>query len=105
MMDLRSPVLLAIMALIGCAQPAGQLADGSPVYGRSFMPDDDDGLVTVNCRAGEQGVLEDCRIVEETPEGLGLGDLALETAAKARLRPDGVAIGGRFEFTLRIQLD
>lgn len=110
---MKSGVMVAVLGLAlglsACASEGnlvGTAADGSPVYGRSFTPNERDGSVKVNCAVVEDGLLTDCRIVSEQPEGMGFGQMVLDNIAKtqARVRPkqDG-QIGQRVEFTTRIR--
>ena len=43
--------------------------------------------VTLRCHVGILGRLARCVVAEETPAGLGVGDLALRTAEKMRVSP------------------
>jgi hypothetical protein len=92
-------LLLALLAA-GCASsPVDYLPDGSPVRGRSFSPTPEDGYVTLNCMAELDGSLSDCRVVKESPEGLGMGDLVLKRVAEAKLNSQSRSQAGRVEFT------
>jgi hypothetical protein len=47
------------------------------------------GEATLQCRAGEGGVLEACRIVSEMPRGLDFGPAAKVMARRQRIRAAG----------------
>jgi TonB family protein len=56
------------------------------------------GRVQLDCMAGADGALSDCRVAAEDPSGLGFGDAALKLALEFRFNPwtdDGRPIGGR----------
>jgi len=66
------------------------------------------GWAKVNCGFDTQGRLLDCRIVEESPVGAGLGERVLEAVGAGRLAPrtvEAVQPGARVEFTTRFRLD
>jgi TonB family protein len=66
------------------------------------------GRAELNCAVSAQGLLEDCKVVSETPADMGFGGAALALAPKYVLRPamvDGKAVGGaRFQFGIRFEM-
>lgn len=55
------------------------------------------GRGDVNCAIGKDGVMTDCRVTKETPEGLGFGEAALKAAGGFVLNPwsyDGRPVEG-----------
>jgi len=55
------------------------------------------GRGDVNCAIGKDGVMTDCRVTKETPEGLGFGEAALKAASGFVLNPwsyDGRPVEG-----------
>jgi TonB family protein len=55
------------------------------------------GLATMSCEVTATGALAECKILKETPAGIGFGDAALEMSKYFRMRPktvDGEAVGG-----------
>ena len=46
------------------------------------------GLVTLNCKAADDGALAGCQQVSEFPAGVGLGHAALELAPSIRIGPE-----------------
>ncbi|OJU13761.1 MAG: hypothetical protein BGN86_15415 [Caulobacterales bacterium 68-7] len=64
------------------------------------------GLGTVACKVNNRGGLGDCKVVSETPTGLGFGAAALKAAEVMQINPwtdDGRPMDGR-ELTLPIRL-
>lgn len=56
------------------------------------------GRATLTCRVRLDTTLSDCRLVDETPPGLGFGEAALAAARYFRFRPptqNGAPIDGR----------
>lgn len=64
------------------------------------------GRATVSCDASSQGVIENCEIVSETPEGYGFGLSAVQIVQRGRLVPsaDGQPYEG-FQITVPFTLD
>ncbi len=63
-----------------------------------------EGSASVACSAAPDGTLSHCRIVSETPPGVGFGPSALSAARSARLSPESVqdaAPGSEVRFVLR----
>ena len=66
-----------------------------------------EGQATLNCLVTVAGVLTDCRVSAETPEGYGFGEAAVAGTASGRMSPrtiDGVAVLARVTFTVRFSL-
>ena len=56
------------------------------------------GRVRVQCRLANDGVLNDCVVLSETPAGYGFGEAALNVASRFQMRPgtrDGQPIAGQ----------
>jgi TonB family protein len=56
------------------------------------------GKVRVQCRLANDGVLNDCVVLSETPTGYGFGEAALNVATRFQMRPgtrDGQPIAGQ----------
>ena len=61
-------------------------------------------VVELNCGFRPDGALNDCRVLREEPEDMGLARAALSAAARARLAPSGLTDAlpdGRIQFSLR----
>ncbi|QSF53504.1 TonB family protein [Brevundimonas fontaquae] len=94
-----------LFALSACASPPVTVAaDGTPVVGRSFTPDPEDGSVTVECTVAQNGTLSACIVISETPPGQGFGQAALNIAQKAKLTTAQSRPGGKVRFTTRFRL-
>lgn len=107
LMKVRSLIAMlgALLAISGCAprgEPLATALDGTLIYSRSFTPTDRDGAATINCAIGEDRKLTDCRVVSETPEGMGYGSQALASAANARVS-DAQLAGTRADFGFRFR--
>lgn len=92
-------VVLASLIGLGAAGCAGQ-GKPSDVAGT--------GWAKANCGVDPQGRLFDCRIIEESPVGAGLGEAVLKAAGAGRLAPrtvESARPGARVEFTTRFRLD
>ena len=92
-------VVLSSLIGLGAAGCAGQ-GKPSDVAGT--------GWAKANCGVDPQGRLFDCRIIEESPVGAGLGEAVLRAATDGRLSPRTVEPprpGARVEFTTRFRLD
>lgn len=61
------------------------------------------GSATIACTITSQGALRDCRVVAESPEGLGFGPAALALAPQFLMRP-GLKNGQPVEATVRIPI-
>ena len=71
-------VLAASLALVaGCA---------GTDPGRPRLVAGADGVAVMECVVGEDGRLNDCRIVSERPEGRGLGEATLALASELNMR-------------------
>jgi protein TonB len=66
------------------------------------------GTVRLTCVVGSDGRPIDCSVVSEDPAGAGFGSAALSSMRRARFSPrtvDGVAEGGRANFTISFRLE
>ena len=66
------------------------------------------GAVRIACILPADGRFRECRIMRETPAGLGFGANALESALRSsitRLEPGSSSTGGVVHFTVRFRLD
>lgn len=82
--------------------PSGQ--DLARAYPRQALRDKAGGRATMVCHMTAKGGLTDCRIVEETPEGMGFGEATLKMAYYFKMTPttpDGRSVEGG---TVRIPL-
>lgn len=61
------------------------------------------GVVLINCAADGQGVLNDCKVLSETPEGWDFGEAALRAARAGALRTTRTGRDGRV--TTSVQFD
>ena len=55
----------------------------SPQFWRSGQP----GVAVMNCLLGLQGTLYDCKVVFQSPEGMGLGQMTLRFAPYLLYKP------------------
>ena len=106
-MKVRSLIAMlgALLAISGCAargEPLATAPDGTLIYSRRFVPTDRDGAATINCAIGEDRKLTDCRIVSESPEGMGYGSQALAAVANTRISDTQLA-GTRADFGFRFR--
>lgn len=65
------------------------------------------GSVQLECRTLVNGLIGSCKVVHETPPGVGFADAAIAAARAGRLRPrevDGVPVEGSIRFTTRFSL-
>lgn len=66
------------------------------------------GVGTVDCGVVENGMLADCRVVDETPAGQGFGEAALKVAGIMQMNPwtdDGGPVNGaRISIPIRLTL-
>lgn len=56
-----------------------------------------EGRATILCNVQIDGRLSDCRVIEESPEGMGFGESAIKLSTRFRMKPatvDGVAVAG-----------
>lgn len=67
-----------------------------------------EGFARIDCHVDADGVLGRCRVLEESPSGLGFGQAAKSMARKFKMKPrriDGVAVaGGEVEIPIRFRL-
>jgi hypothetical protein len=66
------------------------------------------GAVSLVCWAEEQGLPQDCEVVNAAPEGLGFEAAALEVARTGVIRPamrDGAAVRGKIAFNVVLSTD
>ena len=70
--------------------------------------DEESGMARLECQTRTDGRVQACRILEETPTGVGFGEEAVRATMKARVQPelaDGALIESRIAFTIRYRLD
>jgi len=89
----RIVLLSAVSALATSCAPQTRVYPGPdgepiPVRGQAFRPTEADGLAILACNVTRDGRLANCEVVEERPEGRGLGHVALQMAAEFRMRVD-----------------
>lgn len=66
------------------------------------------GMARLECQAGADGHIRSCRIVEESPVGVGFGQQAVAATMRARVQPrlvDGHPVESRVAFTARYRLE
>ena len=63
--------------------------------------------VRVECTLELGGGLSDCRILSETPPGMGFGEAALAAAGRSRVpaHTDGARQGAKVQWNIRFRLD
>lgn len=62
------------------------------------------GRVTLGCRVARQGLPENCRVLDASPDSLGFEDAAMEIAATGVARPrivNGEPVPSEIQFTVR----
>jgi TonB family protein len=72
-------------------------ADFARFYPRKASARGLDGMAVMRCRVEQTGALSACRLVRETPRGLGFGNATLQMAPLFRMKPtrvDGRPVGG-----------
>ena len=55
------------------------------------------GMVVLECIVSAKGAVPNCRVLSETPPGLGFGEAAIQMAGLFKMKPawkDGVAVDG-----------
>jgi TonB family protein len=77
-------------------------ASASAAVPRDASPQPSVGRVVVECLVAPQGALTDCLVVEETPAGRGLGQRALEEAAKLTMDAPVAGARVRVPFSYRL---
>lgn len=88
---------------------------GTALWARHIVPDFpesaaargvESGEVRIGCAIAAGGVLDECRILLETPQGAGFGRNALRAAARSRVEPsdDESLIGKVVTFTVRFRI-
>lgn len=63
------------------AYPQARFPDAAQVAGVT------EGRVRLSCDASDGGILSNCVVLDEQPQGLGFADAALESIPRARLQP------------------
>jgi TonB family protein len=76
-------------------------AEKAAVYPKTAFEKKISGEATLNCTADDAGREVDCRVIDETPAGLGFGEAALALSTKERVKTTdgrgGSIVGKRFE--------
>ena len=80
------------------ATPADWLSKPPAAAVQNYYPElandlDLGGFAEISCRVGVYGVVEGCRLVSESPPGLGFGHAALRLAPLFRFRPATTLVG------------
>ncbi|CAN7587892.1 energy transducer TonB [Phenylobacterium sp. LjRoot164] len=112
-------LMFACCAAPGLAQDQGRVAepewamlpsgaDFAEAFPAVAMALDLEGFARIDCHVDANGVLGRCRVLEESPAGLGFGQAAKSMAAKFKMKPkrvDGVAVaGGEVAIPIRFRL-
>jgi TonB family protein len=66
------------------------------------------GSATLDCEVDLDGLLQDCKVADETPAGSGFGPAALALAPKFLFKPatqNGRPVASRVQFRMKFQLD
>lgn len=72
--------------------------DLAEVYPTAALKKGTDGRAVIGCLVTAEGFLADCKVVSESPEGLGFGGAALQLSTQFRMTPrivDGKAVASR----------
>ena len=88
--------------------PAWQKAPRPEFPRAALRAGEKSGVVKLECQTQADGGVRACRVVEETPAGLGFGEQAVKASLKARVRPrleDGQPTESEIAFTVRYQFD
>lgn len=68
-------------------RPSGsQMVD---LYPKAALREGKRGYAMLSCIVEESGALSDCRVVEETPAGLGFGEASLQLSKSVRMKQVG----------------
>lgn len=83
-MRVTTPVLLAALVLgaNATAAMATPAFDSDHLTGPQSTPA---GVAAIRCVLAEQGALTDCKVLSESPTGIGIGEQALKMAAQLKL--------------------
>lgn len=92
----RMVVVTCLIAVSACATPDRDASAPQQCPERNAS-------VTLSCVISREGSLSDCRVVRESAPGCGFAEAALESAAKANIRPTDWREGQRIQFTTRFQ--
>jgi TonB family protein len=90
MQVLRTLIALAILAtpqaLLG-QEASAPTTETPEYYPKDAREKGRNGAVVLSCTVTSAGTLKNCKVVSETPGGLGFGDSALKLAATFRMKP------------------
>lgn len=85
---IRLPMRIAV------TPPPNSVPPGQPrrYYPEKALAREISGKATIRCWIVDDGGLTDCKVVSESPEGLGFGQSALNMSNLYRMKPDGAGL-------------